>query len=166
MLIEGFGLQLGEAIARGEAERWARSVEARRTAVFDAAPDPVVSVDAEGRVTAFNRAAEEVFGHSSAAAIGRDFIELLIPVRLQEQQRARFLHRLASDRVSVLGRRFESIAVRADGNELPVELTIARAELPGKLGLTIYLRESAPAGGRSGRCATWPRSSSRAMTRS
>jgi diguanylate cyclase (GGDEF)-like protein/PAS domain S-box-containing protein len=140
-LIEGFGLQLGDAIVRDEAERWARSVEARRSAVFDAAPDPVVSVDAEGRVTAFNRAAEEVFGHSRAVAIGRDFIELLIPVRLQEQQRARFLHRLASDRVSVLGRRFESMAVRADGNELPVELTIARAELPGKLGLTIYLRD-------------------------
>jgi diguanylate cyclase (GGDEF)-like protein/PAS domain S-box-containing protein len=140
-LLEGFGLQLGEAIARDEAVRWARSVEARRSVVFDAAPDPVVSVDADGRVTAFNRAAEEVFGHPRSAAIGREIIELLIPERLQEQQRARFLHRLASDRVSVLGRRFESIAVRADGSELPVELTIARAEIPGQLGLTIYLRD-------------------------
>ncbi len=140
-LLEGFGLQLGEAIARDEAVRWALSVEARRSAVFDAAPDPVVSVDADGRVTAFNRAAEEVFGHSRSAAVGRDIIELLVPERLQEQQRARFLHRLASDRVSVLGRRFESIAVRADGSELPVELTIARAELPGQPGLTIYLRD-------------------------
>src|SRR5438874_6779050 len=41
-LLEGFGLQLGEAIARDEAVRWARSVEARRSALFDAAPDPVV----------------------------------------------------------------------------------------------------------------------------
>ena len=54
-----------------------------------------------------------------------------IAERFQEQQRARFLHRLASDRVGVLGRRFETIAMRADGSELPVELPGPPVRRPG-----------------------------------
>jgi diguanylate cyclase (GGDEF)-like protein/PAS domain S-box-containing protein len=140
-LIEGFALQLGEVIARGDADRRASQAEDRSRAVLDAAPDPVISVDRDGRVTEYNQAAEEVFGHRRTLVLGRDFIDLLIPERLREQQRARFRHRLSGGRVSVLGRRFETTALRSDGHEVPVELTMARAERPGRTGLTAYLRD-------------------------
>ncbi len=140
-LMEGFGLQLGEVIARDRADHRARLAEDRRRAVLDAAPDPVISVDGDGLVTEYNRAAEEVFGHRRPLVLGRDFIDLMIPERLREQQRARFRHRLSGGRASVLGRRFETTAIRADGREVPVELTMARAERPGRTGLTAYLRD-------------------------
>ncbi len=140
-LVAGFGLQLGAWLALAEADEWARAVDARHRAVLDAAPDPVISIDGSGRVIEFNPAAERVFGHVRGRALGHDMVDLLFPRRLRDQQRSRLLHRLGSDRVTVLGRRHESIAVRADGGELPVEITIARAPLPGRRELTTYMRD-------------------------
>ena len=40
--------------------------EARKSAVLEGALDSIVSMDEEGRITEFNRAAEATFGYSRA----------------------------------------------------------------------------------------------------
>ena len=48
---------------------------------------------------------------------------------------------LATGETRLIGRRVEMTAVRADGNEFPVELAITRIALEGPPSFTCYLRD-------------------------
>ena len=100
-------------------------VEALQVAVFGAALDPIIVMDEAGRVREFNPAAEQVFGYSRAAAMGRMLAELIIPERFREAHRAGLARYLATGQPTILGRRVTLTAQRSDGTELPVELAIA-----------------------------------------
>jgi signal transduction histidine kinase/ActR/RegA family two-component response regulator len=67
--------------------------------------------------------------------------ELLIPPPLRPRHRAAFARHLASGEATILGRRLELTALRADGAEFPVELSISRTELSGEPFFTGYLRD-------------------------
>jgi two-component system cell cycle sensor histidine kinase/response regulator CckA len=103
---------------------------ARRAAIVEAALDGVITMDHEGKVVDFNPAAERIFGYRQADAVGRPLADLLIPPGLRLAHRQGLARYLATGRGTVLGKRLEMSALRADGTELPVELSIAcvRAE--------------------------------------
>ena len=54
-----------------------RSLEARFAGILETAEDAVISVDADQRITVFNRAAERSFGYTAAEVIGQP-LELLL----------------------------------------------------------------------------------------
>jgi PAS domain S-box-containing protein len=68
---------------------------ARRALISDAflatllqtVPDPVVSIDAEGSVLSWNPAAEQVLGHLSREAVGKELATLLDPVHPEPLRR-------------------------------------------------------------------------------
>ena len=49
--------------------------------ILDRAPSAVVAMDERGRVTYWNPGAEDMFGFSRDAAVGRTVAELIIPER-------------------------------------------------------------------------------------
>jgi PAS domain S-box-containing protein len=111
------------------ADESADEVRTPYEAVVAASLNPVITMDARGRVTEFNAAAEDVFGYSRTEAVGHDMAELIIPPRLREAHRRGLARYLATGEGPVIGQRIELTAVRADGREFPVELAIVR--LPG-----------------------------------
>jgi PAS domain S-box-containing protein len=100
----------------------AREEEVRR--ILETAQDAFVAMDAEGRINDWNRQAEEVFGWPREEAIGRVLADTIIPERYREQHRRGLEQFLATGRGPVLGKRLELSALRRDGTEFPVELTI------------------------------------------
>ena len=92
-------------------------------------------------ITEFNASAERIFGYARDDVIGRQMVELLVPPRLREAHVAGLQHYLATGEGPVLGRRIEVPAVRADGSEFPIELSIVRAEMPGPPVFTAYARD-------------------------
>ena len=82
-LLSGIGSQVGQFVLRREAEREVRASEARKSAIVNAALDCIVSIDAEGRITEFNPAAEATFGYTRDDALGAPVADLLIPDRLR-----------------------------------------------------------------------------------
>jgi PAS domain S-box-containing protein len=82
-------------------------VEALQVAVFGAALDPIIVMDEAGRVREFNPAAEQVFGYSRAAAMGRVLAELIIPERLREAHRRGLARFVATRQPTILGRRVD-----------------------------------------------------------
>ncbi len=64
-----------------------RQSEERNRLILDRAFAAVVSMDLEGRITAWNFRAEETFGWSKDEAIGRLVGETIIPVRYRERHR-------------------------------------------------------------------------------
>jgi PAS domain S-box-containing protein len=135
------GDQLGQFVARRRAEEKVRASESRLRAMLEAALDAVVTMDAEGRVTGWNPAAEVIFGHSAAEAIGREMAEVIVPPRLRDAHRQGLARFIETGRGVVLDRRLELSGLRRDGTEFPVELTITRIPLPGPPAFTGYLRD-------------------------
>jgi PAS domain S-box-containing protein len=118
-------------------ERLAALLEAMLASSLDA----VVTIDENGRVLTFNNAAEEIFGHSAAAALGRDVAELIIPPALRERHYSALARHLETGERTILNRRVELTGMRADGSEFPVELTVTRVPLEGPPTFTAYLRD-------------------------
>ena len=94
--------------------------------------DAVVITDASGKIILFNRAAEVLFGYSSTEVLGH-LIDVLIPVRFQNQHRedhSRFITaHVAARRAMGAGR--EVPGRRKDGTEFAVEVTLSRQLIDG-----------------------------------
>jgi diguanylate cyclase (GGDEF)-like protein/PAS domain S-box-containing protein len=133
--------QVGQFIDRKQSEHAVHESEARKRAILDSALDCVITVDHDGRIIEFNPAAERAFGRSLAEVRGRGVTELLIPARLQEVAARTLRQCVGNDASGLLGRRIETEALRADGSEFPIELTVVRVDLPGPPLLTAYARD-------------------------
>jgi PAS domain S-box-containing protein len=140
-LMTTIGHQLGMHMERTRAEEAVRHSEARKTAMLEASIDAIVSMDHRGRVVEFNAAAERTFGYSADEAVGREMAELIVPPQLRDSHRDGLRRYLATGEPHVLGRRIEIVAMRADGREFPVELTITRIELDGPPMFTGFIRD-------------------------
>jgi PAS domain S-box-containing protein len=107
-----------------------RRTEEKTRLIIDTALDAVITMDAQGTITSWNKQAEIIFGWNNGEAIGQRLSDVIIP----EQQRIaheRGLHRfLATGDGPILRRRIEVTAVRRGGVEFPVELEV----MPMRLG--------------------------------
>jgi len=107
-------------------------------------------MDAAGRVTDWNAAAERMFGWSREEALGREMAELIVPPSLRENHRRGLARYVKTRQSALLNRRMELLGMRKDGSEFPVELTIARIPIEGTLAFTGYLRDPHRAPARRG----------------
>jgi PAS domain S-box-containing protein len=92
--------------------------------------DAVVVADADtARVVLWNPAAERLFGYSAAEAVGMS-LDTFIPDHLRARHAADFAryHEAGRSRLIEAGLPFEAPAVRKDGTERTVELTLSPIE--------------------------------------
>jgi PAS domain S-box-containing protein len=132
--------RLAEERLRQEEKELKRS-EAHKAAILDSVLDCIVTIDHEGRITEFNPAAEHAFARRRDEVVGRSLAEVMIPPSLREKHRQGLARYLATGETRVIGRRIEMTAMRADGSEFPVELTITRIPSDGPPSFTGYLRD-------------------------
>ncbi len=132
---------LAQIAAREASEAQLRQEQARKNAMFEAALDCIISIDHNDRIIEFNAAAERTLGHARAAVLGRGLAEVLIPERFRARHLAGMQRYLASGHAPVLDQRLELSALRADGSEFPVELTVTRVPVAGPPTFTAYLRD-------------------------
>jgi two-component system cell cycle sensor histidine kinase/response regulator CckA len=110
-----------------EREGAAAGLIAAARPLLDAALDAVIVIDERGTVLEFNASAERMFGYTRDEAVGAELALLIVPPALREQHRAGLRRCLETGPGSMLERRLELPGMRADGTEIPVELTITRA---------------------------------------
>lgn len=105
-----------------------QSALSRHRAVIESSQDGVIAIDPQGRVLEFNPAAERIFGYRTADVIGRELAALIIAPEDREAHRRGLARGFATGDWRLMGRRFEVTGVRADGNRLPVELSLTVVE--------------------------------------
>jgi PAS domain S-box-containing protein len=95
-------------------------------ALLEPAPDAIVIVDDEGRISVVNRQAEDMFGYRREELLGQP-VEVLVPERFtrHSEQRAAFVARPGT-RPMVSG--LEFFAKRKDGTEFPVDISLGPLE--------------------------------------
>jgi PAS domain S-box-containing protein len=136
------GNQIGQFVGRARAGEAVKLSEMRKGAILRAALDCVVSMNPAGAITEFNPAAERTFGYRREDVIGKDMAALLIPPSLRNKHRRGLAHYLATGMSRILGRRVEMSALRADGTEFPIELTVAPIEVPEGPMFTAFIRDT------------------------
>ena len=123
------------------AERALRESEARKSAVLESALDCIVTMDQDGLIIEFNPAAEKTFGYARSEVLGKPLADLMIPPSLRQSHREGLRRYLAGGAGRVLGKRLELPAMRADGSEFPVELTVSRLSSYGPPMFTGFIRD-------------------------
>ncbi|HYY25589.1 MAG TPA: ATP-binding protein, partial [Candidatus Udaeobacter sp.] len=126
---------------RKSAEQALQESEARKGAILDAALDCIISIDHEGKVIEFNPAAEQIFGYNRQETIGKLMADLIIPAALRDRHRRGLAHCLATGEGPILNKRIELTAMRVDGAEFPVEITVVRISRQGSPMFTAYIRD-------------------------
>jgi PAS domain S-box-containing protein len=94
-------------------------------AVMDSSQDAVLVLDHQGRLVEWNPAAERMFGHPRAEVLGRRMSEVIIPERLRGSYRAGLAVLQEGGTLFAVGKRQETVAVRRDGSEFPIELALS-----------------------------------------
>jgi PAS domain S-box-containing protein len=106
--------------------------ERRLRTVVESSTDALVTMDAHGRILAWNPVAERMFGWRADETIGKDLAEVTMPPRIRELYREGKRRFLEEDDWSMIGRRFESRALTRDGRQFPIEIAISAVRESGK----------------------------------
>jgi PAS domain S-box-containing protein len=127
-LTDAIGVLIGEFIESLRIAEEVRLSEARKSAVFASSLDGVITIDHQGLVVEFNRAAERIFGRSAEDVMGKELAELVVPPSLRERHRSALQRVVETGESTLLGQRVELTGMRADGTEFPVEIAINAIE--------------------------------------
>lgn len=115
--------------------------EARFAAIVDSAMDAVITINQAQRILVFNRAAEQMFRCLRQEAIGAP-LDRFLPARFRDLHHGNVE---GFGRTGVTNRRMgdETIlwALRADGEEFPIEASISQTGAEGQRLYTVILRD-------------------------
>ena len=118
-----------------------RESQAQLEALVQSAMDAILTVDEEQNIVMFNAAAEKMFRCSRAEGLGQP-IERFIPQRFRAAHSG---HVRKFGESGTTNRTMDKVgtlrALRADGEEFPMEASISRTEAGGRAFFTVILRD-------------------------
>ncbi|HSB78885.1 MAG TPA: PAS domain S-box protein [Candidatus Methylomirabilis sp.] len=126
---------------RQQAEEAVRESQAQLAAIIGSAREAIISIDETQRIVLFNAAAERMFRVSASEVMGQP-VQRFIPEQLRATHLAglRDFGRTNVERWSI-GLLGGATALRADGEEFPMEAAISQVEIGGRKLYTAILRD-------------------------
>lgn len=97
-------------------------------AILQNAHDAFIAIDEDGMVLEWNRQAEQLLGWSRMEAIGQELAELIVPSDQRDFHRRGMRHFMNGGEAVLINNRVELNALRRDGHELPVEMTVGHVK--------------------------------------
>lgn len=123
------------------AEEALRESESRVRAIADSAQDAILMMDPEGRISYWNPAAERILGYTSTEAIGQNLHALIVPSRYHESHHAAFPVFQRNGEGAAVGKRLDLEAIRKDGEEISVQLSLSAIHMKGAWHAVGVLRD-------------------------
>jgi PAS domain S-box-containing protein len=114
--------------------------EARYRVVVETASDVVISMDESGVIILANPATKQVFGYEPAELIGKP-LTLLMPESMQRLHDAGYKRYLATGERRLNWQGTEVTALRANGEEFPVEVSFGEMTTDGHKMFTGFIRD-------------------------
>ena len=118
-----------------------RHSEQRLQGIISSAMDAIITIDRNQRIIVFNKAAEQIFRCTASEALGQP-IDKFIPERFRSIHGQ---HIQGFAETGVTARSMDSpatrFALRADGEEFPIEATISQVESEDEKLFTVILRD-------------------------
>jgi diguanylate cyclase (GGDEF)-like protein/PAS domain S-box-containing protein len=105
--------------------------EFRMQTIADSAQDAILMMDPEGRISYWNPAAERILGYTSDEAIGQNLHLLIVPSRYHEAHHAAFPLFQQQGQGAAVGKTLDLEAIRKDGGEISVQLSLSAIQMKG-----------------------------------
>lgn len=119
------------------------ATEARWRAIIDSAVDAIVVIDVRGRIEAFNRSAERMFGYREADILGQS-VNTLMPSPYREEHDGYVSRYLRTGEQRIIGIGREVTGLRRDGTTFPVHLSVGEWQVGGERHFTGILHDLTP----------------------
>src|SRR4029077_10075603 len=104
--------------------------------------DCIVTIDQQGQIIELNPAAENTFGFRREKIIGKDLPDTLFPPAPRERHRDTLdRYSDAGEMGSMLGRQFEQVMIRKNGERFTAEMAMQPVPLEGSTVFTLFLRD-------------------------
>ena len=116
------------------------SLESRFRKLLEAAPDAILEVNQEGRITLLNEAVERMFGYSHDELLGLS-VDQLVPAAMRgghAQHRTAYANR---PKTRPMGTGLELQGQRKDGSLFPVEISLSPNWIEGSLHVIASVRD-------------------------
>lgn len=103
-----------------------RRNEARLRALVDTAVDGIIMIESDGRISAFNPAAERLLGWTEQEVLGRN-VSMLMPMPHQQAHDGYLQRHIATGHTNIIGAGREVQALHKNGTLIDVRLAVGRA---------------------------------------
>jgi len=132
--------RLGKIAERQLAEEALQESEERFRSVVETANDAIVSIDARGNIISWNFGAETIFNFSSDEIVGQS-LTFIMPERFRESHQKGVSRVISTEKSNYFGKTLETVGLRKDGSEFPLELSVATWKAGKETFFTGVLRD-------------------------
>ena len=112
----------------------------RLKAILDNTVDGIITINTSGIIESFNPAAEQLFLFSELEAIGQN-VKLLMPEPWKSDHDQYIQNYLHTGEAKIIGKGREVIGRRKNGTTFPLELSIGKMEIEGRLMFTGIVKD-------------------------
>jgi PAS domain S-box-containing protein len=128
---QGAKLKKSETKHKQAEEALQYSEELFRT-ISASAQDGIIMIDNVGKISYWNKAAKKLFGYTEQEAIGKNAHLLLGPEKYLEAYKKGFSKFKKTGKGPVIGKALEISAIKKDGMEFPIELSVSAVKVQDK----------------------------------
>src|SRR4030042_4128694 len=125
---------------RKKAEEALRASEAKLRAITNSVFDAVCLFDEEDTIIHWNAAAERIFGYAEKEIVGKKVSATIVPARFRKAH-CELAGKIAKGKEKSAGQIWEFPALKKDGAEFPMELSMAPLQLNSKTYVTAIARD-------------------------
>jgi PAS domain S-box-containing protein len=126
---------------RKEAENLIKESEEKFRKISSSAADAMLMMDNDGNISFWNEAAQKIFSYTAKDAIGKELAATICPECYRDAHRKGFHKFRETGKGPLIGKTLELVAVRRDGSEFPIELSIAAVKLKDKWNAIGIIRD-------------------------
>lgn len=109
--------------------------------ITTSARDAIIMTDNDSKISYWNEAAERIFGFSKEEAVGKYVHRILVPERLREDASEGYKRFKDTGRGLLIGKTIEVTAIKKDGTEVPIAISLSATMIKGKWNAIGIIRD-------------------------
>lgn len=126
---------------RKRTEKEISDSEEKRKLIMSGALDAIICIDTTEAITFWNKQAEVIFGWEEKEALGQQLSELIVPEPFRKYHREGMKHYLKTGEGKALNVLLELSAIKRNGEEFPIELTVIPIKQGEELFFCAFIRD-------------------------
>ncbi len=111
------------------------TVSDRMQAILESAAEAIITINDQGAIRSFNRAAEVMFDYKETDILGEN-VKILMPSPYREEHDKYLTSYMKTRKKNMIGEKKEEIAIRKNGEIFPIDLSVSQVRADGELLFT------------------------------
>ncbi|HCQ12931.1 PAS domain S-box protein, partial [Flavobacterium sp.] len=132
---------LQDITERKKAEEEIKNTEERRKLIMNSALDAIICIDKAGMITFWNPQAEQIFGWSENEVMGKLLSAIIVPEKFRAMHSAGMDRYMETGKGQSLNKLLQLSAIKRDGTEFPIELTVLPIQQDGEEFFCAFIRD-------------------------